>query len=240
MAAKFEVCVETAEALSLCRAAGVDSVELCSALALGGLSPGPGLLSAARALVAAGIEVHVMVRPRAGDFLWSPEEMAMMVGEVAAVRAAGLTGVVLGAGSASLDLAALAVLARAAEGLTRTLHRVVDLLPDPVAAVEDAVKLGFHRILTSGGATTAAAGRATLGRIARIAAGRIEVVAAAGLTPAVVAELAAVGVRSFHASCQSDVEADPRLVDLGFLRSPYRQIDAGRLAALHAAVRGIS
>jgi copper homeostasis protein len=237
--AKFEVCVESVEALGLCLAARVDSVEVCSALALGGLSPGAGLVGASRALADAGIAVHAMVRPRAGDFVWSAAEVAAMAREIGAVREAGLTGVVLGAGARSLDLEALAELARAGQGLVLTLHRVVDLLPDPVDAVADAIRLGFDRILTSGGARSAGEGAAVLERMARAAGGRLEIVAAAGLTPPTVTSLAARGLRSFHASCQAGHGVDPRLVELGFATASGRRIDAGRLGALLAAVRAI-
>jgi copper homeostasis protein len=238
--ARFEVCVETMEALEMCRVARVDTVELCAALALGGLSPGAGMLAAARALVDVGIAVHAMVRPRAGVFVWSAPEIALMTDEIAAIRRAGLTGAVVGAGSTSLDVGVLAALAEAGQGLDLTLHRVVDLLPDPLAAVDVAVELGFRRILTSGGARTASAGAPTLGRMVRAAQGRVEIVAASGLTADAVAHLAEhYGVRSFHASCQVPHAPETRLVELGFAVPTERRIDAGTLAVLHSAVRAI-
>ncbi len=149
MGVTLEVCVDTAEGLDQAIRGGADRVELCSALALGGLTPSPGLMR----LAARRGAVMAMVRPRAGGFVPGPDEMAQMEADIAAARAAGLAGVVFGASlpDGRLDLAAMARLVAAAQGMEVVLHRAFDLCPDPDAALEQAVALGVTRILTSGG-----------------------------------------------------------------------------------------
>jgi copper homeostasis protein len=239
-----EICVDDIAGLQTCLAAGVDRIELCAALELGGLSPGAGLLQAAAQAAPDRPAVMVMVRPRAGGFCWSAAELEMICAEIAQVRALGLEGVVIGAQTpqGALDEAALARMVAAAAGMAVTLHRVVDLLPDPVQAVDVAARLGIGRILTSGGAMRAAEGLATLARMAGRAAacgeGRVRIMAGSGVTPALVAPLAAAGVRDVHASCSRETApGDPRLCGMGFaLRAP-RTTDPVQVQAMLAAVR---
>lgn len=146
-----------------------DRIELCSALSVGGLTPSYGQMEHAAAFAAAGTPVVAMIRPRAGDFVYNEGEIKLMKADIRAARAAGLDGVVLGASSrdGSLNEEALGELVKEAKALVPgapsrplivTLHRAVDLNPDPVAAVETSVRLGVDRILTSGGAATAMEG----------------------------------------------------------------------------------
>lgn len=244
--ASLEVCVDGMAGLAACLEAGVDRVELCSALELGGLSPGAGLLQAAAQAARGGTSVMVMIRPRAGDFCWSAAELDLICTEIAQVRGLGLEGVVIGAATpdGGLDEAALARMVTAAGGLSVTLHRVVDLLPDPVQAVAVAARLGIARILTSGGASRADEGRATLARMvaeaAVLAAGRVRIMAGSGVTPALVTPLAAAGLRDFHASCsRAAPPGDPRLQALGFALRPPRETDPAQVQAMLAAVRAL-
>lgn len=241
MPATLEICVDTVAGLTTCLAAGVDRVELCSALDLGGLSPGTGMLQAAQANGGASA-VHVMIRPRAGDFLWSDAELNLICAEIATVRAMGLAGVVIGAAAATgaLDRAALAQMVRAAQGLSVTLHRVVDLLPDPVQAVGLASDLGIRRILTSGGAARAVDGTTTLARMVQAAADRVEVMVGSGVTAALIPQLARdTGARSFHASGGREGQIDPRLLQMGFAIRPPRETDPAQVQAMLAAVRAL-
>ena len=148
-APSLEVCVDTPEGLATAITAKVDRIELCADLGVGGLTPTPGMLAMA---ATAPMPVYAMIRPRQGDFVYGPEDRAVMLGDIAAVRQAGLAGVVLGASrrDRSLDEDTLAILCGAAEGLGTTLHRAFDLVPDPEAALATAIRLGFERILTSG------------------------------------------------------------------------------------------
>lgn len=213
---ELEVCVDTIDGLRQAVAAGAARIELCGPLAVGGTTPSVGLIEAARGSAAA---VYAMIRPRDGDFVFSPADEAAMLAEIRFIRAAGLAGVVLGASrpDGTLDEAVLGRLSAAADGLGRTLHRAFDLAPDPLAALEIAIGLGFERVLTSGGSPRAVDGAAVLARLARAAAGRIEIMAGSGITPDNVAGLvAACGVQAVHASCRNRVVQDDRLARFGF------------------------
>lgn len=199
MPCEIEVCVDTPAGLEIAVGAGADRIELCSALALDGLTPGPGLVRLARDVP---VPVMAMVRPRAGDFVFGPGDLWAALEDIAHMRRVGLAGVVLGASlpDGRLDTEALARMADAATGLDLTLHRAFDLTPDPFSALEDAVALGFSRILTSGQARTASDGADLLSRLVEAAEGRIGIMAGAGVRAADAARLAATGVDALHGS----------------------------------------
>lgn len=263
MGVTLEVCVDTAEGLAQAVAGGADRIELCSALAVGGLTPSAGLLALA---TDCGVPVVAMIRPRAGDFVWSDAEVGMMKAEIAAVRAAGLAGVVLGASlpDGRLDVPVLRRLVAVARGVKGdrflyrnragafagsepeysnipgafelVLHRCIDLTPDMGAALEEAVDLGFHRILTSGGAMTAEAGAARIGALVQLAAGRITVMPGSGVTPANAPLLKGLGITEIHASCSATTPVTGRVVEMGFAPAARRQTDAEAVRALRAAL----
>ncbi|WAJ26303.1 copper homeostasis protein CutC [Antarcticirhabdus aurantiaca] len=237
----LEVCVGDPESLSAAIEGGADRIELCSTLELGGLTPPPGLLAlAARAPV----PVYAMIRPRGGDFVFSAAERAAMLADIAAVRAAGLAGVVLGASlsDGSLDADALGELAGASRGLGTTLHRAFDLVPDIDAAIETAVALGFERILTSGRAPRAIDGVADLRRAQDAAAGRIGIMAGSGLGPDTVAALlAAVPLAEVHGTCSRAAGVlNPRAAAFGFATAPPRRTSADEVRRMKAALRAAS
>lgn len=232
----LEVCVDDAQGLAAALAGGADRIELCAALSLGGLTPTPGLIARA---VQAPVPVHAMIRPRAGDFVLDDADLAVMEAEIAAIRAAGLAGVVLGANlpDGRLDLAALGRLAGAARGLDLTLHRAVDLTPDPVQAVHQAVDLGFDRILTSGGTVRAVDGLARLSAMMTAAAGRISIMPGSGIGPDSLPALAHLGCTEIHASCAAPVGGSAAGLAMGFRSGAEKRTDPARVAALKAALR---
>ena len=235
----LEVCVDTPASLQAALEGGADRIELCSALALSGLTPSPGFMLRAGRL---GRPAYAMIRPRAGDFCFSQAEIDVMRSDIDAVRGAGLPGVVLGACRAdgALDEAALSRLVAHAKGLRLTLHRAFDLAPDPGAALETAIGLGFERVLTSGGAPTASAGAQRIAALVKRANGRISIMAGSGMTPANVTALVAMtGVNEVHGSFSRKLprpEGTERSDALGFTRGGQAETDrtlvAGALAAL--------
>lgn len=232
----LEVCVEDASGLAAAIRGGAGRIELCSALALGGLTPSPGLMSeAARAPV----PVMALIRPRAGDFVWSTEDLRQMKADIAAARAAGLAGVVLGASrpDGRLDEWMLATLLAEAEGMDTTLHRCFDLTPDKSQALETAVSLGFRRILTSGGAPTAPEGAATLAQLMDQAAGRVALLPGSGIRPETLPALAHLPLREIHASCSMPVAEGAAIAAFGFGPPERRITSEPAVRALKAALR---
>ena len=213
----FEVCIDTTAGLAACEGL-VDRIELCSALDLGGLTPCPGLIAAAKA---SEIPCHVMIRPRPGDFVYEPSDVRAMLKSVEAVREAGLAGVVVGAArNDALDIPTLQQLKSTAAGLEITLHRVIDVLPDPLKALEQAIDLGFDRILTSGGAARAIDGLPMLKAIQTAAAGRIEIMVGSGVSVSNLAEIAQkTHIKSFHSSCSTSLPVAKNLQAFGFAKT---------------------
>lgn len=241
-AVTVEVCVEDLAGIAAAVAGGASRIELCSALAVGGLSPSVGLMWLA---AKSPIPVYPMLRPRAGSFVYGPGELELIRRDIDAVAEVGLPGVVLGASTPSgeLDVKACAVLFTHARerGLKVTLHRAVDLTADPVAAVDIAVELGAERILTSGGAKTATEGAEVIAAMVRRAAGRLSIMAGSGVNPANAAELVRkTGVSEVHGSFSRPVgEANPRLIELGFSDPKQRGTVAEDVAAAVAAVEAL-
>ncbi|ADO42575.1 copper homeostasis protein CutC [Ketogulonicigenium vulgare] len=233
--ALLEICVDDAEGLATAVAAGADRIELCAALAVGGLTPTAGLMFAA---ASTGCATYAMIRPRAGDFVFTPAEIAVMEGDIDAARAAGLAGVVLGANLADgrLDTELLGRLIQRADGMGLTLHRAFDLVPDFNAAVDQAVALGFERILTSGGATSAVAGLDALRDIVAYAGDRISIMPGSGVNAQNVRGLLALGVSEVHASGGAALPApDGKVLALGF-DGPGRKATSGAAVAALKAV----
>lgn len=231
----LEVCVEDAAGLAAAIDGGAGRIELCSALALGGLTPSAGLMQEA---ARTGRPVMAMIRPRAGGFVWSAEDMRQMKADIAAARAAGLAGVVLGASrpDGRLDEWMLTALLHEADGMDTTLHRCFDLTPDKAQALETAASLGFRRILTSGGASAAPAAPDVLRDLMQQAGDRITVMPGAGIRPATLPALARLPLREIHASCSMTLAEAAPVAALGFGPSDRRVTSASEVRALVAAL----
>ncbi|WP_218015982.1 copper homeostasis protein CutC [Neokomagataea thailandica] len=235
---ELEICVDTVEGLRTAQNLGVDRIELCGPLSVGGVTPSYGMMRAAR-----GSEVPVlaMIRPRSGGFVYSSAEEGVMMDDIDAAREAGLAGVVLGAACRdhTLDQKMLERLVARAQGMDLTLHRVFDMTPDPLRALEHAIELGFARILTSGHAVKAYDGVEQLARLVRAANGRISIMAGSGVAPNNIAALvdgSAVG--AVHASCRGAVDSwDNVPSEFGF-GATSRSVDAGVIEGMKLALLG--
>jgi copper homeostasis protein len=245
----LEICVDDIVGVHAAIAGGADRIELCAALALGGLSPSAGLVEAAlNAARPAGVAVHAMVRPRGGDFRYDEAETALAMREAFALIAQGVDGLVFGAArDGVLDEPVLAAWVAAVRAggrpVSLTLHRAIDVNDDPVAAVEVAAMLGFDRILTSGGAPSAEEGVDVIARMVARAGDRIRIMAGARVRPDNAAHLLAkTGVRELHGSASLALaEGDARAAALGFDMPPRRRTDETMVRALRAAiVQGVS
>lgn len=208
---KLEIVVVGAQGAAVAAEEGADRIELCSALELGGLTPSQGLMDAAQEAVAGRLEIHPLIRSRPGDFLYSSADLDTMDREIRFLLTQGAHGVVIGVLTAAgeIDIHATRRLADAAletsPNAQLTFHRAIDQTPDPAAAVEQLVELGFTRVLTSGGAPTVGAGLGTLGRMAQRAAGRLEVMAGGGLALDDIPALGTAGLSAVHLSAKSTV-----------------------------------
>lgn len=185
-----------------------------------------------------GVPVHALIRPRAGGFVYTDFELDVMLNDIAAARDLGLHGVVFGALTASGNLheAQLQRLIEASAGLDITLHRAFDVATLPISqTVEQAIALGFDRILTSGRAPSARQGVVNLRAAIAQAQGRICIMPGGGLRAEVIgAFVKAVPVREVHSSCA--VRIDDSETGFDFIRSAARRTDQGEVAAMKAAL----
>ena len=233
----LEVCVDSPVGLSAAVAGGADRIELCSSLAVGGLTPSPGFMALA---AKSPRPSRAMIRPRVGDYIYSDDEIDVMRRDIDAVRAVGLAGVVIGASLASwyLDEKTIARLAKHADGLELTLNRTVDMSPDPLAAVDMALALGFRSILTSGGSLKAPDGVETIAAMVQRAGDRLEILAGSGLNPGNVRALVEkTGVRAVHGSFSAPwPDIDPQLVRFGYIASDARETSEEAVRRAKAAL----
>lgn len=168
MAGILEVCVDSLASARAAIAGGADRLELCSALSIGGLTPYAELLRQIRR--ESDIPVRCLMRPRAGDFLYTREEICMMAAQIGQLRELGADGFVIGCLDAEgrLDAAAMAPLLEAAAGTGLTLHRCIDVSADPCGTYLAAGALGLDTVLTSGAAGSCLSGMETIGRLLQL------------------------------------------------------------------------
>ncbi|MDQ7910426.1 copper homeostasis protein CutC [Phytohabitans sp. ZYX-F-186] len=208
---RFEVCVDGTEGVLAAQAAGADRVELCAALSEGGLTPSAGAV--ATALDVATVDVHVLVRPRGGDFVYDRHEIRAMCRDVEAVAAAGARGVVIGAltPDGDVDTATCRRLVAAAAGLSVTFHRAFDMARRPHEALAAVADLGVDRLLTSGQEATALAGAALIAELVAAAGDRLTVMPGAGVTAGNVRRLLDLtGAREVHFTARATVDSPAR------------------------------
>lgn len=197
----FELCVETLEAVKTAQASGVARVELCAQLHVGGVTPALSLVRAA--VQAVRMPIHILIRPREGDFVFSAQEYRLMERQIAAVGEAGAAGVVLGALTADrrIDVAGTRKLIELARPMKVTFHRAFDEAADLSEALEEVIACGADCLLTAGGAPNVLAGVDRIAQIQRQAGGRIAIMAGGGLTLSALTEVAKrTGISLFHGS----------------------------------------
>lgn len=194
-----EACVDSVASSLAAERGGAHRLELCDALFDGGTTPSSGMIAACKAAVS--IPIVVMIRPRGGGFVYSDDERNVMRRDIAHARDVGADGVAIGGllSDGAIDTGLTRILVDEARDLPVTFHRAFDFTPDLDAALESLAEAGVQRILTSGGAPTAAEGAARIADLVRQAGSRMALIAGGGIRDNNVRELVSVsGVREVH------------------------------------------
>lgn len=201
---QFEVCSNSVESCLAAQAGGAHRVELCSGIPEGGTTPSYGEIAVAREVLTSA-RLHVIIRPRGGDFLYSPVEVKTMLKDIEMAKRVGADGVVFGCltEDGGIDVPVMQELMKASDGLSVTFHRAFDVCRDAREAMEQIIELGCNRILTSGQQATAEQGIPSLKELQEQAAGRIILLAGCGVNEKNIARIACeTGIREFHFSAR--------------------------------------
>ncbi len=199
----IEVCANSAYSALAAQEGGAKRVELCSALPEGGLTPSYGEIATAQKNLS--IDLNVIIRPRSGDFHYSELEIASMIEDICLCQKLGVHGVVFGVltPQGEVDIPLCKRLLSHCEGLSVTFHRAFDVCRDPFDALETIIELGFDRILSSGQAATALAGKEVLAQLVKQANGRISIMAGCGVNEHNIAEICqATQAHEYHFSAK--------------------------------------
>jgi len=203
-----EICTDSVESACTAQEAGAGRVELCSALSEGGLTPSLGLINAVRGNI--DIPFNVLIRPRAGDFLYSDVEFSVMHRDIDIAGESGADGIVTGilTGEGNIDIERTALLVEYALPMRVTFHRAFDMCRDPLRALHDIINTGSDRILTSGQARKAVDGSAVIKNLVTAARDEIIIMPGGGIDEYNIAVLAnSTGAREFHLSGRRTIES---------------------------------
>ena len=203
----FEVCANSVESCLAAQTGGANRVELCAGIPEGGTTSSFGDIATARELLK-DTRLHVIIRPRGGDFLYSPLEQRIMLQDVENARRLGADGVVFGCltPEGDVDLPLMERLMEASEGMSVTFHRAFDVCRRPLQALEEIIALGCNRILTSGQQPTAEQGIPLLRELQEKAGERIILLAGCGVNEKNIARIAGeTGIHEFHFSANEAV-----------------------------------
>ena len=207
---QFEVCANSVESCLAAQAGGANRVELCAGIPEGGTTPSYGEISMAREALDI-TRLHVIIRPRGGDFLYSPMEVKTMLKDIEMAKHLGVDGVVFGCltTNGEIDFTVMQELMKASQGLSVTFHRAFDVCRNPKEALEQIIELGCHRILTSGQQATAEQGIPLLKELQEQAAGRIILLAGCGVNEKNIARIALeTGIQEFHFSARESIKSE--------------------------------
>jgi len=206
----IEICANSAQSVVEAEAGGARRVELCAAIPEGGTTPSYGEIRTSQALTSS-IDINVIIRPRGGDFLYTPAEVQSMMYDIEMAKQLGVHGVVFGCLTAGgdIDIKLMRQLIDAAKPLSVTCHRAFDVCRNPFEALEQLIELGVDRILTSGQQPDAVKGIPLIAKLVERAAGRIVIMPGCGVRTENIAKIEAeTGAKEFHTSARTMLQSN--------------------------------
>ena len=207
--ARIEICANSVESAVEAQKGGAYRVELCAGIPEGGTTPSYGDMKMARQLLKE-TRLHVIIRPRGGDFLYSELEQEIMLHDIKVAKEIGADGVVFGCLTAEgdIDIPVMKKMMEASEGMSVTFHRAFDMCRAPKKALEEIIELGCQRILTSGQEATAEKGIPLLAELVKQAGDRLIIMPGCGVNPKNIRHISdETGAQEFHFSGRSSKES---------------------------------
>jgi copper homeostasis protein len=206
---KLEICVDSIDSAINAQNAGADRIELCNNLTEGGTTPGFGTISLASKNLTIGL--HVIIRPRGGDFIYSDLEYNIMRRDIDTCGACGVDGIVLGIlkSDGSIDIERTAGLIELARPMSVTFHRAFDMCADPLKGLEDIIASGADRLLTSGQKNKACEGIEMICQLMKQAGKRIIIMPGSGINESNISDIAKItGAKEFHLTGRKEIESE--------------------------------
>ena len=204
---EIEICANSIESVIEAEKGGANRVELCENICEGGTSPSFGLISLAKEKC--DIDVFVLIRARGGNFVYSENEISIMLKDIKAAVNIGVDGIVIGClnPDASIDYDNCCRLIEAAKGLPVTFHRAFDVTNNPFQALKLIKTMGIERVLTSGQQNKAIDGLDLISKLQQDSLGKLKIMAGSGIDESNIAEIANITkIKAFHASLRVEVE----------------------------------
>lgn len=210
----LECCVDSTASAICAKKGGADRLELCSNLVIGGTTPTLPLYRQIRE--AADIRIHILIRPRFGDFLYTEPEKELIIKEIEMFREAGAEGIVIGClkPDGTLDCEAMKQFIDCAGTMSVTLHRAFDMCRNPFQTLQDAISLGIDTILTSGCQSSCIKGIDLLRQLQHESGDKITILAGAGVDEkAVRLLLAETDITAFHMSGKKIIKSRMQFIN---------------------------
>ena len=240
---KTEICINSPESAVAAQQGGADRVELCANLLEGGTTPSLGAVKLARERIEIGL--HVIIRPRGGDFLFNEFEVETMKEDIVAIKACGADGVVIGSllPDGTIDRPQIETLIKLARPMSVTFHRAFDMCQDPAKSLEELIDMGVDRVLTSGQEESVIEGIQLIKALNEQARERINIMPGGGITPRNLRRLVdETGVREVHFAAMRTISSamtfrNERVYMGGTLRPPEYEsqvTDHGAVTAMRS------
>jgi len=204
----LETCVDSVTSALAASRGGASRLELCGNLVIGGTTPSISLFREIRKYT--DIPIHVLIRPRFGDFCYNKYEFNIMCEEVRAFWEAGAQGVVLGIlkSDGTINMEQMKIIMEDAKGMSVTLHRAFDVCKDPYKALEAAKELGINSILTSGQKDTCVAGKELLKELVKLSKNELEILVGSGVEARVIKEIyPVIQAKAYHMSGKVTIDS---------------------------------
>jgi copper homeostasis protein len=198
-----EICANSFESAKAAKEGGADRIELCAELSVGGLTPSHGLIE--KVMAELDIPVHVLIRPRSGNFTYSKDEIEVMAKDIVYCQKLWCSGVVCGALTSKneVDVETTRRLMGAAAGMDFTFHRAFDWSREPHTALDALIRLGVTRLLSSGQESKAIDGISLLKELRKNSKGLIEIMPGSGISVENVLTFKEAGFKSIHLSASA-------------------------------------